>query len=192
MADIEKELLLENYKEALYENKEVLIDSLSDMILNAKFNAFNYINKIGTDSLKIFQSPSLDDKMILLNTIITSLYNISAYPQDKLDDIAINILKVYNKTNLSYVKDSDYTFYNILNKNEILLENENIRKIIEKLTFDDNIFELLNRLSKSNDNEKFIKQYNLTKIQIFTFASVFINIDRLLNDLIKYMIKNEE
>lgn len=162
---------------------------LCEMIHDSDKVLYTGLNSVGTNQMKVYQSPSLDDKMILLNTIMTYLSEYCNLEEEKLHNIAENIIGIYNKINISYTMDTSYSGFLLLAKDTTLLKVKTMRKIAEKLTFLNQ--ELINILINSG-NTKPVQDLtevdiNLMKIQLFTFASVFIDMNDLTSKLINYL-----
>lgn len=178
-------------KDVLYERKDIFVDSLASMLLESQdINFFRYVNKMGTNSLKLFIAPSVENKLILLNTIMTNLEETGEFTEEELNTITKNILDVYNTINLAYVENSDYTLFNVLREDKNLLSNPTMKKIIDKLSFIRISGKMLDSLISEDDIST--KECIVISMQIFTYASIFINMDKLINDLLEYMDKDTQ
>lgn len=174
----------------LRENSDSIINILHEMIFSYKnINYINYTSSMENDLISIYYSPEIKDRMILLNTIITCLdaYN---YSNDKLMQITKNIIDVYSNTNIIYLENAKYDIKNILTHDEALFKNENIKTIINKLTFLDDA--MMNKIIDhyTNGIKLTDEEYILFELQVFTFASVFMDMDKLLDKVIDFLDKS--
>ena len=98
----------------------------------------------------------------------------------------MNITQVYNNTNIVFVENSRYNAKNIFLHDENLY-NSKAKYFINHLTIlDEDMFNKVTRYYK--------KEYTLTErenalyhIQLFAYASVFMNMDKLLDTVIEQM-----
>ena len=100
---------------------------------------------------------------------------------DKVIEISKNIIDVYNSTNIIYLEKYRYTLSNLVDEEKT--KDDKYFKDIKNLLFIDN--ELIN---KSKNKETLTEtEKDLLKIQVFTFASVFIDFDSLLDLIIDFV-----
>lgn len=173
-------MLMSYFTEMLLSDHSKLVEELQNIILNRKnINYLNYIQSLENDTISIYYSPEMKYRMVFLNTIISCLSEFN-FSNDELTQIIKNISDVYSSDKLVFMENSKYTMKNIFTRNEELLKNNLIEDIINKLTFLDN--EMMNKVIGycKKTNTLTDDEYSLFELQIFTFASVFMNIDKLL------------
>lgn len=141
-------------------------------------NFFNLINFIGTDEIKFYQAPSLSDKMILLNVIATCLNDFCNFSTKSVNNMCIKLSEIYNQVNFTYSTKSIYNPISILKRDEELLKSPTIKNIADNLTFTSYIIQ---------SNKPTMLEKLRMNVQIFTFASVFMNMDKLLDQVINYL-----
>lgn len=175
--DLENELA----KEYLYNDMDSLISLAVQLIHERNINFFKIINSIDSEKMSVYKAPTNDCKMILLNIIITYLDYYLNFDTDKVIEISKNIIDVYNTTNIIYLEKYRYTLSNLVDDEKT--KDDKYFKDIKNLLFIDN--ELIN---KSKNKETLTEtEKDLLKIQIFTFASVFIDFDSLLDLIIDFV-----
>ena len=175
--DLENELA----KEYLYNDMDSLISLAVQLIHERNINFFKIINSMDSEKMSVYKAPNNDCKMILLNIIITYLDYYLNFDTDKVIEISKNIIDVYNDTNIIYLEKYRYTLSNLVDDEKT--KDDKYFKDIKNLLFIDN--ELIN---KSKNKETLTEtEKDLLKIQIFTFASVFIDFDSLLDLVIDFV-----
>lgn len=175
--DLENELA----KEYLYNDMDSLISLAVQLIHEGNINFFKIINSMDSEKMSVYKAPNNDCKMILLNIIITYLDYYLNFDTDKVIEISKNIIDVYNNTNIIYLEKYRYTLSNLVDDEKT--KDDKYFKDIKNLLFIDN--ELIN---KSKNKETLTEtEKDLLKIQIFTFASVFIDFDSLLDLIIDFV-----
>lgn len=175
--DLENELA----KEYLYNDMDSLISLAVQLIHERNINFFKIINSMDSEKMSVYKAPNNDCKMILLNIIITYLDYYLNFDTDKVIEISKNIIDVYNNTNIIYLEKYRYTLSNLVDDEKT--KDDKYFKDIKNLLFIDN--ELIN---KSKNKETLTEtEKDLLKIQIFTFASVFIDFDSLLDLIIDFV-----
>ena len=168
-------------KEYLYNDRDSLISLTVQLIHERNINFFKLINSMDSEKISVYEAPANDCKMILLNIIITYLDYYLNFDNDKVIEISKNIIDVYNSTNIIYLEKYRYTLSNLVDEEKT--KDDKYFKDIKNLLFIDN--ELIN---KSKNKETLTEtEKDLFKIQVFTFASVFIDFDSLLDLIIDFV-----
>lgn len=146
---------------------------------------------MGTNDIKIYQSPSLTDKKILLNTIISYIVKFTSIKESEINLLIKGLVKVYDKVNFIYTFENDYNPINIFDTDTFYQDNkvsESILDIINSLMFID--YDLATKYITISEGDSIYtltdEEKILLKIQLFTFASVFINIDKLIKTFINF------
>lgn len=171
------------------ENDPKLVTMLHGFVSNCKNTDYlKYTACLENDLLSIYYSPIMQEKMILLNTIISCLSDFN-YSNDELIKITKNIAEVCSDTNLVIIENSKYSLKNILTRDENLLKNNQIKDIIDKLTFLDEeminkSIDYLGKKNKLSDDE-----YALFELQVFTYASIFMDMNKLITKVYDYSHK---
>ena len=176
----------EMIKELLLSNQTNLADILSTFVSeNKDINYMNYMSSMENGPIAIYSGISIENRMTLLNVIISCLC-LYGYSDQKLIEITMNITQAYNNTNIVFVENSRYNAENIFLHDENLY-NSKAKYFINHLTIlDEDMFNKVTRYYK--------KEYTLTErenalyhIQLFAYASVFMNMDKLLDTVIEQM-----
>ena len=189
--ELNEECEYEVLKEFLYENQNYFVDLLVAFIHDSNFNPFKCLNCMGTNDIKIYQSPSLTDKKILLNTIISYIVKFTSIKESEINLLIKGLVEVYDKVNFIYTFENDYNPINIFDINTFYQDDkvsESILDIINSLMFID--YDLATKYITISEGDSIYtltdEEKILLKIQLFTFASVFINIDKLIKTFINF------
>lgn len=186
--DIDDDVSLdpEMIKELLLSDKSNLTDILSTFVSEYKgIDYMDYMSSMENGPIAIYSGISIENRMTLLNVIISCLC-LYGYSDQRLIEITMNITQVYNNTNIIFIQDSRYNAKNIFLHDENLY-NAKAEYFINHLTIlDEDMFNKVTRYYK--------KEYTLTErenalyhIQLFAYASVFMNMDKLLDTVIEQM-----
>ena len=146
---------------------------------------------MGTNDIKIYQSPSLTDKKILLNTIISYIVKFTSIEESEINLLIKGLVEVYDKVNFIYTFENDYNPINIFDINTFYQDDkvsESILDIINSLMFID--YDLSAKYIAISEGDSIYtltdEEKILLKIQLFTFASVFIDINKLIKTFINF------
>lgn len=145
----------------------------------------DYMSSMENGPLAIYSGTSIENRMMLLNVIISCLC-LHGYSDEELVEITKNIAQVYNNINFVFLQDTRYNAKNIFLHDENLY-NSKAKYFIHNLTvLNDDMIDKITRYYK--------KEYTLTEneialfnIQLFAYASIFINVDKLLDIVSKRM-----
>lgn len=167
--------------------EEHIIDIIVDMVYNSiSFPYLNFINKFKCKDRIILISPDYNDKIILLKSII-KYYSDHTDKYDFLIDNHIQeLVESYNKINMITIKNNDIPF------NDILLYKADDKNL---WTFYNINFISEKHIIKIEENYKSkeplpVDILDQIKIQMFIFASLFIDMNELLIYLFKkYLIE---
>lgn len=173
-------------KELLLSNQANLADILSTFVSeNKDIDYMNYMSSMENGPIAIYSATSIENRMILLNVIISCLC-LYGYSDQRLIEITINITQAYNNINIVFVENSRYNAKNIFLHDENLY-NSKAKYFINRFTIlDEDMFNKVTRY--------YNKEYTLTEIenalyhlQLFAYASIFMNMDKLLDTVIEQM-----
>ena len=166
-------------KELLLSDKSNLTDILSTFISECRdINYMDYMSSMENGPLAIYSGTSIENRMMLLNVIISCLC-LYGYSDEELIEITKNIVQVYNNINIVFLQDTRYNAENIFLHDENLY-NSKAKYFIHNLTvLNDDMIDKITRYYK--------KEYTMTEnenalfyLQLFTYASIFIDVDKLL------------
>lgn len=173
-------------KELLLSNQTNLADILSTFVSeNKDINYMNYMSSMENGPIAIYSATSIENRMVLLNVIISCLC-LYGYSDQRLIEITMNITQVYNDINIVFVENSRY------NAKNIFLHDENLYN--SKAEYFINRFTILDEDMFNKVTRYYNKEYTLTErenalyhLQLFAYASVFMNMDKLLDTVIEQM-----
>lgn len=169
---------------------ETLVSLLVEMIHDSVTLPFlKFINITKGENISILLAPSKEDKLILLQTIISYLSLYTDRIDYVIDDNCKLLTKLYNNFNMFCINgDCDLKFFNDLffvntyNEEYMSLYDAHICES----KADDIMYCFKNNLQLSSE---LLSWY---RIQLFIFASFWIDMDELLIYLYDYMINKPE
>lgn len=160
--------------------KDDLINYIVDSIHNFDINYEDFINYYNlSDDLMVLKSPSNDDKILLLETISTYFNKYRYVLKDRisLDGYLSVLSEVYNEHCIGYMNHK-ISFYNLLTFSE--------EEYVYRLGYLYNINLLreneVNIIIDNHEKGTIMPEYlyRLVNLQLFIFASVWIDMDKLL------------
>lgn len=170
--------------------EDYLVSMIIDMIYKSvSFPYTNFINMIKCKNKTILFGPSNRDKIILMRAIIgySSLY-IDNYFNLLIDDNIDKLVRVYNDHNITSINYNTIPFDNLL----LYKVDDNKLWHLYDINFLDKC--TISVIENSYKDRTILPENILTlvKIQMFIFASVYINMDELLIYLYKYNLQDPE
>ena len=153
-------------------------DTLSTLIADSiyKFEALEFLDvtNVKRDKINVLVSPSINDKIILLNAISIILHRILEEDNKSISAILKSISEVYNGSNIKYIEEPDINFYKTFITHGKYLG-------LQKITF-------LNEDSVATINDLFLhgllanypSDQMLFNLQLFIYASVWFGMDEYL------------
>lgn len=161
---------------------DYLVLMIVEMIHNSlSFPYTKFINMLKCGNTSILIAPSIKDKNILLRAIIDYLTVYTNISNENKDNCIEKLVEVYNQYHMDTIKYNTIPFIDLLCLNTQSIELWYMLNInfINKST----IKEI--KLSYKNKTQLPEDIINLIKLQMFIFASVYIDMDELLVYLYK-------
>lgn len=153
---------------------ESLISTIVQMIHDSVSLPFlNFVNIIEDKNISVLVAPSTEDKLILLQAILTYL---DLYTDiSSTDDVCINMVELYNNCNLSYIYGNTLQF----NKVFTYKANKDLWYLYKANFCDKSV---VNRIEKCFNKKTKISEEDAVwyKIQMFAFASLWMDMNQLL------------
>lgn len=166
--------------------EEYIVYMITDMVYNSvSFPYLNFINMLRCENNTILIAPSYKDKVILLKAII-EYFKIYLSEYDIVNNLIPKIVEEYDKINMTYIQG-----YVHIPFNDILFFKTDIEELWHMYNINylsETIVKIIKESYKMKVNlSKEIK--DKIKIQMFIFASLYIDMDELLVYLYKQNIE---